>query len=67
MITIYNKELLNEFDLIVVHDRLTKMGINHAEIRPGNDCIWVSTGSSSRPINSYWIFRNGQLITVEYD
>lgn len=67
MITVQNPELINEFQLIVVMDKLTERGEKWACIRPGNDCVWVSTGSSSVPINEYFIFRNGALVDIQID
>ena len=66
MISIRDKDI-NELELIVVMDHLKKRGTEYANIYKGNDCIWVATGSSSRPINEYFIFREGQLVDIQID
>ena len=58
---------INEFELIVVMDMLKERGTEWAEIRPGNDCVWVSTGSASIPINEYFIFRQGKVVDIQID
>ena len=67
MITVSNPEAINEFELIVVMDKLKSRGTEWAQIRPGNDCVWVSTGSASVPINEYFIFSKGQLVDIQID
>jgi hypothetical protein len=54
---------MNEFEVIMVQDDLTKKGIQNYTMRPGNDCIWVSYGL----INCYYIFRAGQIADVQVD
>lgn len=58
---------INEFELMVVLDRLQKDGVQYATIYEGNDCVWVSRGSSNRPINEYYIFREGKLVDIQID
>ena len=58
---------VNEFELIVVMDKLTERGTKYATIRPGNDCVGVASGSASVPINEYFIFRDGRLVDVQID
>lgn len=58
---------INELELLVVMDHLKNRGTNYASIYKGNDCIWVSSGSSSRPINEYFIFREGRLVDIQID
>lgn len=65
MITV--KGDINEFELMVVLEKLTQRGTTWATILPGNECVWVSTGSSSVPINEYFIFREGRLVDVQID
>jgi len=67
MITVSNADQINEFELIVVMDKLKERGTEWATIRPGNDCVWVSSGSSSVPINEYFIFRQGHLVDIQID
>ncbi len=58
---------INELELLVVQDYLQKRGTQWATIYKGNDCIWVASGSSSIPINEYFIFREGRLVDVQID
>ena len=58
---------VNEFELIVVLDKLKARGTEYATIQPGNGCVWVSSGSESVPINEYFIFRQGYLVDVQID
>jgi len=58
---------INEFELIVVLDKLKERGTQYATVMPGNDCVWVASGSSSVPINEYFIFRDGLLVDVQID
>jgi hypothetical protein len=58
---------VNELELIVVLDKLEKQGIKYATVMPGNDCVWVARGSSSCPINEYYIFRKGLLVDIQID
>ena len=58
---------INELELLVVMDHLKNRGTNYASIYKGNDCIWVATGSSSCPINEYFIFREGRLVDIQID
>lgn len=58
---------VNEFELIVVLDKLKERGTEYASIMPGNDCVWVSSGSSSVPINEYFIFNKGRLVDIQID
>jgi hypothetical protein len=67
MIRIQDKEHLNELELIVVLDYLQKRGTEWATIMRGNDCIWVASGSSSVPINEYFIFNKGRLVDIQID
>jgi hypothetical protein len=67
MIRVIEAEKINEFELIVVLDRLKEQGKEWATIQPGNRCIWVSSGSSSCPLNQYFIFREGKLVDVQVD
>ena len=58
---------VNEFELIVVLDKLKERGTEYATIMPGNECVWVASGSSSVPINEYFIFRQGRLVDIQID
>jgi hypothetical protein len=54
---------LNSFEVLLVQDRLQKQGVKHYEMRPGNNCIWVSYGL----INEYYIFRDGKIVDIQTD
>ena len=58
---------INEFELIIVMNKLEEFGVKHATIYPGNDCVWVARGSASIPINEYYIFREGRLVDIQID
>ena len=58
---------VNEFELIIVLEKLNQRGTKWATVRPGNECVWVSSGSSSVPINEYFNFREGRLVDVQID
>lgn len=66
MIRIVDKDI-NELELLVVQDYLRNRGTEWASIYKGNDCIWVASGSASRPINEYFIFREGRLVDIQID
>ena len=66
MIEVRSKDI-NELELMVVMDHLQKRGTTSATIYSGNDCIWVASGSSSIPINEYFIFRGGKLVDIQID
>lgn len=58
---------INELELLVVMDQLQNRGIQHGSIYQGNGCIWVAAGSSSRPLNLYFIFKAGRLVDIQID
>lgn len=58
---------INEFELIVVLDKLKERGTEYATVMPGNGCVWVASGSASVPINEYFIFNQGKLVDVQID
>lgn len=66
MIEVRSKNI-NEFELMVVLDHLQKRGTTHANIYEGNGCVWVASGSSSVPINEYFIFNKGKLVDIQID
>ena len=66
MISLRDKDF-NELELLQVMDYLERRGTQSASIYKGNDCIWVATGSSSCPINEYFIFRDGRLVDIQID
>lgn len=66
MISLRDKDI-NELELLVVLDHLKKRGTEYASVYKGNDCIWVASGSASRPINEYFIFKEGRLVDIQVD
>lgn len=66
MINVRDKDI-NELELLVVNEYLQKRGTRYADIYKGNGCIWVASGSSSCPINEYFIFREGRLVDIQID
>lgn len=66
MIELRDKDI-DDLELLVVYDYLQKRGTCYASIYKGNDCVWVASGSSSCPINEYFIFREGRLVDIQID
>jgi len=66
MIHIADKDI-NELHLLVVQAHLEERGTAWATLYRGNDCIRVATGSSSAPVNEYFIFREGRLVDIITD
>lgn len=54
---------LNPLEVIVVSDKLKELGITDFDMRRGNNCIHVSHGL----VESYYIFKAGQLVDIQYD
>jgi len=54
---------LNEFEVLVVADRLEKQGVKSYTLTQGNECIWAYYGR----INEYYIFRDGALADIQID
>ncbi len=54
---------LNEFEVILVHEDMRKKNISNYDMRPGNECIWVTYGL----VDCYYIFRNGQIADIQFD
>ena len=54
---------VNEFEAIVVMERLQKKGVTHAVLTPGNNCVWAYYGV----INEYYIFSKGLLVDIQID
>jgi len=67
MIKVHNADQINEFELIIVLDELKRKRCEYATVMPGNECVWVSSGSSNCPINEYYIFKGGRLVDVQID
>lgn len=58
---------LNELEVMVVADYLKNKGVENYQLLPGNRCIWASYGSSSVPINEYYVFNEGRLVDIQID
>lgn len=58
---------LNPLEVILVTDHMKARGQEHYSLYPGNNCIWAASGSSSRPINEYFVFRGGKLVDIQID
>ena len=56
-------EIMNEFELMLVHEDMLKQGITDYEVRPGHNCIWVSYSR----VNCYYVFRDGVIAEVQFD
>lgn len=54
---------LNPIEVMQVQIDLERQGIEHYDMRPGNDCIWVNYGL----VNCYYIFRDGKIADVQID
>lgn len=54
---------LNEFEVIIVAEKLEKAGIKDYTLARGNNCIWAYYGH----INEYYIFRDGHLVDIQID
>jgi len=54
---------VNEFEAIVVMEKLMNKGVTSATLNPGNDCVWAQYGM----INEYYIFSKGLLVDIQID
>lgn len=54
---------VNAIERLIVAAAMERKGIKHYEVRPGNDCVWVSWGR----INAYFVIRNGKIVDEIYD
>jgi hypothetical protein len=58
---------LNPLEVLVVAEHYKEQGVTNYELLPGNRCIWATRGSSSVPINEYFVFRDGRLVDIQID
>ena len=58
---------VNEFERLIVVEDMRKNGYHNYQIRPGNDCVWVSVPHSGFSLEMYYIFRDGKLVEVQID
>ena len=54
---------LNPLEVIIIEEELRRRGVDYYDMRPGNDCVWVS----SPGLETYWIFREGRLVDIQID
>lgn len=54
---------LNSLEVMIIAEELQKRGVTSYDMRPGNDCVWVS----SNRLETYWIFREGRLADIQID
>ena len=47
---------VNEFERLIVVEEMRKHGYNSYEMRPGNDCVWVSVPRGGFSLEMYYIF-----------
>ena len=58
---------VNEFERLIVVEEMRKHGYTSYEMRPGNDCVWVSVPRGGFSLEMYYIFRDGKLVEVQID
>jgi len=58
---------VNAFERMVVVDEMRKLGYDSYEMRPGNECVWVSVPRGGFSLEMYYIFRDGKLVDVQID
>lgn len=62
--TVIRTEELNEFELILLCEDFERKYPNTPyTVRPGNRCIWVTSGL----VDMYYIFQNGKIVDVQVD
>ena len=54
---------LNPLEVMLVIEDLRKKGVEHYTLTKGNNCIWAYYGL----VNSYYIFRDSQLVDIQID
>lgn len=57
---------LNPFEVLLVTQDLQSHGHTKWEMRPGNNCIWVTTGTNLN-VHMYYIFKDGKIVDVQVD
>jgi hypothetical protein len=53
--------------MLKVSEHLEQRSITNYSLQLGNNCIWASWGSSSCPINAYYIFKDDEILDIQYD
>lgn len=54
---------VDELKVALITTDLLKRNITSFDIRPGNNCVWVSHGRC----NCYYVFRDDKIVDVIYD
>ena len=54
---------LNEFEVMIVAEKLKAQGVENYTLTQGNGCIWAYYGH----INEYYIFKEGHLVDIQID
>jgi len=69
MIRLLDKQLKRPFTYYMqVQEDLERRGVTHADMQPGaENVVWVSKGTSSRPVSLYYIFSEGRIVDVQVD
>ena len=49
--------------MVIVAEALDAEGIKHYNLQQGNNCIWASYGR----INCYYLFKDNQIVDIQYD
>jgi len=58
---------VNAFERMVIVEDMRTRGYVSYEMRPGNDCVWVSVPRGGFSLEMYYIFRDGKLVDVQVD
>jgi hypothetical protein len=58
---------VNTFERLVVAEDLRQRGYDSFEMRPGNDCVWVTVPRGGYSLEMYYIFQDGKLVDVQID
>jgi hypothetical protein len=58
---------VNAFERLVIAEDLRQRGYDSFEMRPGNECVWVSVPRGGFSLEMYYIFRDGKLVDVQID
>ena len=56
-------QALNPFEVLVVTEELRKLGVENYTMQYISEGIWVSYGQ----VHSYYLFRDGKLVDVQFD
>jgi len=62
-IRVHYADQLNEFQLLQIMGDMESRGIKSYDVRPGNNCIWVSYSK----VDCYYLFRDGRIVDVQFE